>query len=71
MKTGLPKIDTEKCAGCGDCVEECPTGAVELAEGKAIIARPEDCNYCTDCESVCSHEAIRCFFEVILAEEKR
>ena len=70
MGTAFLDIDSEKCVGCGDCVEKCPTDAVELVEGKATIVRPEDCSYCTDCESICFYKAIRCPFEIILAEEK-
>jgi ferredoxin len=70
MNTEVPKIDPEKCTGCGDCVDDCPTGAVELVEGKAVIVRPDDCSYCTDCESICHLEAIHCYYEIILAEEK-
>ncbi|NWF56861.1 MAG: 4Fe-4S binding protein [Syntrophaceae bacterium] len=68
MNTGVPEIDPAKCTGCGECIEECPTQAVELLEGKAVIARPDDCCYCTNCESLCPEEAIRCPFEIILAE---
>ncbi len=71
MNSEVPKIDPEKCTGCGDCVDECPTGAVELVEGKAVIVRPDDCSYCTDCESIRLLEAIRCPYEIILAEENR
>jgi NAD-dependent dihydropyrimidine dehydrogenase PreA subunit len=67
MNTGVPEIDPVKCTGCGECVEECPTEAVELQEGKAVIVRPEDCCYCTSCESACPQEAIQCPFEIILA----
>jgi len=65
-----PEIDTEKCVGCGECVDECPTDAVELVGGKAVIVRPDDCTYCTDCESICPYEAIQCPFEILLAGEK-
>ena len=71
MNSGVPEIDPSKCTGCGECVEECPTEAVELLEGKAVIVRPENCWYCTNCESICPHEAIRCLFEIILAEGKK
>ena len=64
----IPGIDFEKCTGCGDCVELCPTNVVELVQDKAMIVRPEDCNYCTDCEVFCSSGAIRCPFEIIVAK---
>jgi len=68
MKTAIPEIDLEKCEGCGDCVDRCPTDAVDLVNGKAIIVSPEDCSYCTDCENFCPSGAIRCPFEIILVE---
>jgi NAD-dependent dihydropyrimidine dehydrogenase PreA subunit len=71
MNQAAPEINTAKCTGCGECVEQCPTEAVELLEGKAVIVAPEDCCYCTNCESICPEEAIRCPFEIILAEGKQ
>jgi len=66
--SAIPEIALEKCTGCGDCVEKCPTKAVELVRGKAIIVRPEDCNYCTNCEAFCPSGAIKCPFEIILTK---
>jgi len=66
--SAIPEIDLEKCTGCGDCVEQCPTKAVELVRGKAIMVRPEDCNYCTDCEAFCPSGAIKCPFGIILTK---
>lgn len=65
MKTARPEIDIEKCAGCGDCVEWCPTGAVKLVNGKATLVG-EKCNYCTECETLCPSGAIHCPFEIVL-----
>ncbi len=64
----IPEIDLEKCIGCGDCVDLCPTNVVELIEDKAVIVRHQDCNYCTDCEVFCPSGAIKCFFKIILVK---
>jgi NAD-dependent dihydropyrimidine dehydrogenase PreA subunit len=68
MNVVTPEIDLDKCNGCGDCVEQCPSGIVALVDGKASIVRPEDCSYCTDCEDLCSSAAIRCPFEIVLLQ---
>ncbi len=62
--TVLPRIVLERCNGCGDCVETCPTGALELVEGLAALVRPEDCAYCGDCETLCPEGAIELPFEI-------
>jgi len=64
----LPMILEERCTGCGDCVEVCPTGALELADGRAVLARPEDCAYCADCETLCPEGAIVLPFEIVFGE---
>ena len=63
----LPEIDGERCDGCGECVEVCHAGAVAIVDGKAAIARPAACDYCTDCEAACPVDAIRCPFEIVVA----
>ncbi len=61
----LPNVDWEKCDGCGECVAGCPTGAVELVNGRATIVRPEICSYCAECEGRCPKGAIACPFEIV------
>ncbi len=68
MSMAIPEIDRDKCAGSGNCVKHCPTNAIELVSGKAVIVRPEDCDYCTDCEFVCPSGAIKCPFEIVLVK---
>ncbi len=68
MSVVIPEIDLEKCIGSGNCVKHCSTNAIELAGSKAAIVRPENCNYCTDCEAVCPSGAIKCPFEIVLAK---
>ncbi len=60
----LPLILEERCTGCSDCVEVCPAEALELADGRAVLARPEDCAYCADCEEICPEGAIALPFEI-------
>ena len=68
MRMAIPEIDLDKCTGCGDCVELCPFGVVVLVDDKVVIARPEDCSYCTECEIFCPPGAIRCPFEIVLVK---
>jgi len=65
----LPTIVQDRCNGCGDCVATCPTGALDLLEGKATLARPADCAYCGDCETLCPQGAIALPFEIVFVEE--
>ena len=69
MVTAVPEIDLDKCTRCGYCIPGCPSNAVGLVEGKMVIVRPEHCNYCTDCESICPASAISCPFEIVVVEE--
>lgn len=50
-------ISTERCDGCGACLEVCPTGALYLVEGKAMVDRAL-CRECEACQAVCPTGAI-------------
>lgn len=54
----LPRIDPQRCTGCGDCIEQCPEKALALVAGKAVLAHPEQCSYCQVCEDLCPVGAI-------------
>jgi 2-oxoglutarate ferredoxin oxidoreductase subunit delta len=51
---GHVEVETERCKGCGFCVEFCPSGALELAgEFNAKGYHPPvvvDANYCNGCD---------------------
>lgn len=51
-----PKIDTEKCNGCGRCIELCKFNALSISGGKAVIDR-DLCGNCGWCVRGCPHEA--------------
>ncbi|OGO19274.1 MAG: hypothetical protein A2Z15_01875 [Chloroflexi bacterium RBG_16_50_11] len=70
MVEGIPEIDQDLCTGCNSCTLECPTGAVGIVNGKAVIINPENCQYCTDCERVCPAGAIKCPFDIVLVAKQ-
>ncbi|RKY25920.1 MAG: ferredoxin [Planctomycetota bacterium] len=51
------KVDKEKCTGCETCVQECPSEAISMADGKAVVDSGAciDCGVCVD---ACPLEAI-------------
>ncbi len=50
-------VDIEKCEGCGDCVESCPTECIKIEEGKAVVDQDE-CLDCGGCVDACPTDAI-------------
>lgn len=59
---GIKSFNVELCvAGCGLCVEECPTDvfAIDQDTDKARVAYPEDCWECLLCEDRCPGNAIK------------
>ncbi len=50
------KVLIEECTGCESCVSACPYGAIEMADGVAVIN--EKCNICGACVEACPVEAI-------------
>lgn len=51
------RIDTEKCDGRMKCMRVCPTQAIRVRKGKAIIIQ-ERCIDCGECITVCPNSAI-------------
>jgi predicted Fe-Mo cluster-binding NifX family protein/ferredoxin len=49
-------VDSEKCTGCGICVDVCPAGAIEVNE-QAVI-NTDACTGCAACVSECLNDAI-------------
>jgi NAD-dependent dihydropyrimidine dehydrogenase PreA subunit len=51
-------LDTNKCIGCGMCVEVCPHGVFAMAEKKASIIDRDSCMECGACQNNCPADAI-------------
>lgn len=49
-------LNREACKGCITCVKRCPTEAIRVRDGKAVIIR-ERCIDCGECIRVCPHHA--------------
>lgn len=50
------KINSDKCTGCGACIEVCPIDAIRLQNDKAVVG--DDCVECGACVNECPNEAI-------------
>ena len=51
-------IDSEKCIGCGDCVDICTADVLELQDGKSVPVHLEECIGCGSCAAICEQRAI-------------
>jgi len=51
------KVDTQKCTGCGDCVDACPLEAISLNNDAAVIDE-ETCTECGLCVDECPNDAM-------------
>ncbi len=64
----FPRIAHSLCTGCGDCISECPTGALGWRGEKAALVYPELCTYCAACEDICPVDAIELPYLIIKRE---
>lgn len=53
----LPKVDVNKCIGCGACINVCPNNAIKIEIDKAKIIE-DKCKNCRKCEHTCPVNAI-------------
>ena len=49
-------LDESKCTGCTTCIRHCPTEAIRIKNGKAVI-QSDRCIDCGECIRHCSHLA--------------
>ncbi len=68
---GLPAIDATRCPdGCRECVDVCPTDAIERAPSSMKLDLGK-CLFCTDCIDACPEGAIEFSSEFRMAFDKR
>ena len=58
MKRNIIRIDTEVCNGCGQCLPNCPEGALQLIDGKARLVSDLFCDGLGACIGTCPLGAI-------------
>lgn len=52
-----PKVDAEKCVGCGKCKESCPQQIIRIKDKKAVFPK-KGCISCFCCQEMCPAKAI-------------
>ena len=57
-KRKIIKIDQEKCNGCGNCIPNCPEGAIQIIDGKARLINDMFCDGLGACLGECPVGAI-------------
>ena len=57
VNVSIPKLDLDKCNGCGQCGKICQYSAI-IAIGKTVLVFPELCHGCGGCWLVCPTGAI-------------
>jgi ferredoxin len=58
-KRRIVRIDVGKCTGCGECIPDCPEGALQLLDGKARLAGDLFCDGLGACIGSCPEDAIK------------
>ena len=54
-------LDGSKCTGCTTCLKHCPTEAIRIQNGHAVINQ-ERCIDCGECIRLCPHKAKKAIF---------
>ena len=52
------KMNSDKCTGCGICIEVCPHNVFMMNKGKSAIADKDSCIECGACVKNCPFNAL-------------
>lgn len=52
-------IDEDKCTGCGECVNICPSEVFEVVNEKSTCPKVNECSECCACVDTCPEKSIR------------
>lgn len=55
-------LDEDLCKGCINCIKRCPTQAIRVRNGKAVITK-EFCIDCGECIRICPHHAKKATYD--------
>jgi Pyruvate/2-oxoacid:ferredoxin oxidoreductase delta subunit len=58
MRRKIIDIDEKKCTGCGNCIPDCPEGAIQIIDGKARLISDLFCDGLGACIGTCPEGAI-------------
>ncbi len=56
------RLQEELCVGCINCIKRCPTEAIRVRNGKAVITK-EFCIDCGECIRICKHHAKKAVYD--------
>ena len=62
-------LDAEKCTGCTTCLKHCPTEAIRIKDGHAVI-NDSRCIDCGECIRNCPHQAKKAVYSKLEAMER-
>ena len=57
-------LEISRCKGCTNCIKRCPTEAIRVRNGHAII-KEEKCIDCGECIRVCPYQAKKAIFDAL------
>ena len=63
------QLEKDKCKGCTTCIKHCPTEAIRIKDGHAVI-KDERCIDCGECIRVCPHNAKKAVCSTLKDMEK-